>query len=118
MNEDYHDRWIDCDGDGITIRWYYFPFGSKRIPYDAVRAIRRVQTTVARGKGRLWGTANPRYWASLDPGRPRKRVGFILDIGKSIKPFLTPDDPSRFAEALAGRTHLSIDDQAAPGPLI
>ncbi len=118
MAEDYHDRWIDCDADGLTIRWYYFPFGTKRIRYADIRAVRRVQTTVIRGKGRLWGTANPRYWASLDPGRPRKQVGFILDLGGSIKPFVTPDDPAAFAEALASRTDLRIDNEGTPGPLI
>ena len=29
----YRDRWIECTPDEIRIRGYYFPWGTKRIPY-------------------------------------------------------------------------------------
>jgi hypothetical protein len=106
----YRDRWIECLDDRIQIRGYYFPWGTKRIPYSAIRSIRRVEMGASSGKGRIWGTANPRYWANLDPRRPRKSVGLILDLGRFVRPFITPDDPDA-VEAI-------IREHANPGTSI
>ena len=100
----YRDRWITCDDEGLRIRGYYFPWGTKRIAYSAIRSAARVDLGLFTGRGRIWGTANPRYWASLDPGRPRKSVGFVLGVGSLVRPFLTPDDPAAFEAEL--RRHL------------
>jgi hypothetical protein len=98
---DYKDRWITVDGTGISVRGYYFPVGSKRIPFEAIRSVSRVNMGALTGKARIWGTANLSYWASLDPGRPRKQIAFLVDNGKPVKPFLTPDDPQAFEAALS-----------------
>lgn len=111
----YRDRWIECTEDAIRVRFYYFPFGTKTIPYSRIRAVRRVTAGLLRGRGRIWGTGNPGYWASLDPGRPRKEIALILDLGRRIKPFLTPDDPDALvAEILAHAPIDHIDDGRAP----
>jgi hypothetical protein len=110
MSNDYSDRWITCTGDGVEIRGYYFPWGTKRVPYGSVRAVRRVQMTALRGKGRIWGTANPRYWASLDPQRPSKKVGLILEIGHFVRPFITPDDPDAVEAIIRERSGLGGPD--------
>jgi hypothetical protein len=115
----YQDRWITCDDDRIRIRGYYFPWGTKRIPYSRIRAVRRVELGAARGRARVWGTANPRYWASLDPRRPRKQTALILDIGARVKPFITPDDPDAFIQNLSAHTAMrDLPDQGRRGPLI
>ena len=31
MSSRYRDRWIECSDDGIEIRGYYFPWGTKHI---------------------------------------------------------------------------------------
>jgi len=103
----YHDRWIECTADAIRIRGYYFPWGTKRIPYSSIRSIRRVTMTALRGQGRIWGTANPRYWASLDPSRPAKSIALILDIGSLVRPFITPDDPGKVEAAI--RAHSTAE---------
>ena len=54
----------------------------------------------------IWGTADPRYWASLDPKRPVKQVGLILDLGKFVHPFITPDDPDAVESAI--RAHADL----------
>src|ERR1035441_8540926 len=92
MADLYQDRWIICSEDEIRVRWYYL-WGAKRITYRSIRRLKRVQLTLIRGKARIWGTANPRYWASLDPTRSTKQTAFILDLGRFVHPFLTPDDP-------------------------
>lgn len=114
----YHDQWIDCTDDAVVIRGYYFPWGTKRIPYPALRGIRRVSVTAMRGQFRIWGTANPGYWASFDPRRPSKKFGFVLDVGKGTRPFVTPDDPDRFEAAVRGHTHLQPVSEDQTGPII
>jgi hypothetical protein len=104
MSTEYSDRWITCGADGIAIRGYYFPWGTKHIPYDRIRSVKRVNMGAITGRGRIWGTANLRYWASLDPGRSRKRVGLILDVGAAVKPYLTPDDPQAALDAIHHHT--------------
>jgi hypothetical protein len=68
------------------------PVGSKDIPYSSIHGVERVDIGAFTGRARTWGTTNPRYWANFDPTRPKKKVGLILDIGKSVRPFITPDD--------------------------
>jgi hypothetical protein len=106
----YRDRWIACGAGDLRIRGYYFPWGTKRIAYSAIRSVTRVGMGLFTGRGRIWGTANPRYWASLDPARPRKSVGFVIDVGAKVRPFVTPDDPAAFEAEL--RAHL------APGTIV
>jgi hypothetical protein len=92
----YRDRWIECTTREIRIRWYYL-WGAKTIPYSRIRSVRRLRLDLLRGKWRIWGTGNLRYWASLDPSRPRKRVGFIIDSGRYMHALVTPDDAEAFA---------------------
>jgi hypothetical protein len=71
----------------------YFRWGTKRIPYNAIRSVRRVDIDALSGRVRIWGTANPLYWAHVDPDRPKKQVGLVLDLHRFVHPFITPDDP-------------------------
>ncbi len=115
----YADRWIRCTDTGIAVRGYYLPWGTKHIPYSTVRGTERVDLSAARGRARIWGTANPGYWASFDPGRPRKRQAVVLDVGGRVRPFLTPDDPDAFEALVRRRAGLgATDDGTTRGPLI
>ena len=102
------------------VRGYYVPWGTKHIPYGAIRGMERVDLSAARGRARIWGTANPAYWASLDPGRPRKRRALVLDLGRRVRPFLTPDDPDAFEAVVRERSGLgpAPDGDVPRGPLI
>jgi hypothetical protein len=101
MNALYKDHWIECTADALLIRGYYFPWGTKRVPYGSIREVRRVPIGTFTGRGRLWGSTTLRYWASLDPGRPRKKTALILDTGHAILPFITPDDPAAVVAAIS-----------------
>ena len=103
---DYVDLRVRCTGDGIELVGYYFPWGSKHIRYEDVHGIRRVDLGAARGRTRIWGTANPGYWANFDPGRPRKSTGFVVDLGRRVKPLVTPDDPDDFEAVVRARSGL------------
>jgi len=113
----YRDKWITCTDDGIRIRWYYL-WGDKRVPYPAIRSARRVPLGPLHGKARIWGTANPRYWASLDPGRPGKESALILDIGRAVCPFITPDDTQAVETLIKERSGLADIPHADAGPFM
>ena len=110
---------IECTSDAIKVRGYYFPWGTKRIPYGSIRSFRRVDIGAFTGKGRIWGTANPRYWAGLDPQRPKKKVGFVLDLGRFVHPFITPDRPDDVEAVIRDHTKLApITDDSRRGPIL
>ncbi|MGZ4181673.1 MAG: hypothetical protein ACXVUL_13450 [Solirubrobacteraceae bacterium] len=117
MSAEYRDRWIECTPDHLVIRGYYFPWGTKRIPYDRIRAVHHVELGLTRGRARLWGTANPRYWASLDPRRPSKRRGLVLDLGRAVRPLITPDDPDAVEACIRAHAGATIAT-TAPAPVI
>jgi hypothetical protein len=108
VSQDYDDGIIACDTDGLVIRGYYFPWGSKHIRYGEIKGLDRVTMSTLKGQWRIWGTGNFHYWANLDTKRSKKKVAFIVDSGKSVKPFITPDDPDA-VEAI-------IRDRAGLGP--
>jgi hypothetical protein len=99
----YEDRWITCEPDRIIIRGYYFPVGSKVIPYRDIRTVTPYPLTLLSGSWRIWGATDPRLWFHLDPRRPRKRTALILDLGKWVKPVITPDDPEQVAAIIEQR---------------
>lgn len=108
----YADGRLEASPAGLRIRHYYLPWGDKRVPWGAIRGVRRVDVGALRGRWRIWGTSNPRYWANLDPGRPRKRKGYLLDLGRAVQPFVTPDDPAAFEAALRAHGAAPIEDAA------
>jgi hypothetical protein len=101
----YKDGRIECTDGAILVRGYYFPWGTKRIPYSAIRTLDRFAMSALRGKGRIWGSFDLTHWANLDPRRPAKSVGFFVDLGRRITPFLTPDDPDGFEQAVRPHLH-------------
>jgi len=110
----YQDGSIGVTDDALTIKGYYFPGTLKRVPLTAIRTVRRTDMAALRGRARIWGSANPGYWANFDPRRPRKKVAFVVDAGKAVKPFVTPDDPAAFESALRERGVEVIDSGTAP----
>jgi hypothetical protein len=113
---DYNDGKIECAATSLRIHGYYFPYGTKDIPYSAIKGLRRFQMSGLRGKMRIWGTGNFKYWANLDVKRPTKAVGFIVETGKSVQPFISPDEPDAFETVLRERAGLgpNTGDTTAP----
>ncbi len=105
--DQYRDRRIECTDRGISVRGYYFPWGTKRIHYASIRALDRFAMTVTGGRAGSGDRETSSHWANFDPGRPRKSVGFFVDVGARIVPFLTPDDPDAFERIVRARTGLA-----------
>lgn len=114
----YRDQWIECTDVGIRVRGYYFPWGTKTIRYGQIRSVRRVWLEPLRGRARIWGTGNPRYWASLDPGRPRKDTALVVDLGRAIRPFLTPDAPDTVESIIREHAGLGSGGAIGRGPIM
>jgi hypothetical protein len=110
---DYNDKRVQCTDSAINVRGYFFPWGTKRIPYCSVRDVTRVEMGPVRGRARIWGTANPGLWANFDSGRPKKKFALILDLDKRVKPFITPDDLDAVETVIRERAHLG----PAAGPV-
>ena len=85
----------------MLIRGYYFPWGTKRVRYQDIHEVRLVPVKRFYGRGRIWGSTTLRYWANFDPGRPRKKEALILDTGRPLLPFITPDDPAAVATVIS-----------------
>lgn len=78
----------------------------------------RARRDATRGKGRIWGTANPRYWASLDPKRASRDVALVLDLGRRVQPFITPDDPDAVVAAIGRHATGAQTRPSGIGPVI
>jgi hypothetical protein len=100
----YDDGGLLLDEDGITIRRYYFPWaGSKRIAYGQLSHVEARPMGALSGQGRIWGTTDPRHWLPLDLERRHKQTLLVLDIGRRVRPAVSPDDPDRVLELLHER---------------
>ncbi len=102
--KDYRDHTLVLAREHLTIKGYFFPwFGHKHVPLDTIRSVTRVPLSGWGGRWRLWGSTTLTYWANIDVRRFQKETGFILDVGPSLKPFITPDDPGEFERVLRTR---------------
>lgn len=88
----YSDCTVECDDEAITIRNYYFPGVSKRIPYSRIREVTSRSMSLWSGRLRLWGTGDFRHWYPLDTTRAAKHTAIIIDKGDAIRAVVTPDD--------------------------
>lgn len=105
----YRDRYIQCTDANLIIYNYYFPAGNKTIPLINIRNLERVPLQwYFGGRGRIWGTASPGVWAHLDPMRPKKTEGLLLDIGQSTRPLITPNNVPLLIKVLVHHTGLTV----------
>jgi hypothetical protein len=90
----YDDGRIACNEEGLVIRGYY-PWGAKRIPYASIKGVHQLPLTGGSTvrRWRIWGSGDFVHWWNYDPGRTRKTMALVLDVGRVIRPIITPDDP-------------------------
>lgn len=99
-NPIYEEPTLRIDSGSITIKRYYFPlFSSKTIQFAAIESI-AVRPTTFWTQWRIWGSSNLTNWLPLDTARPKKHQLIELNIGKRIRPTITPDNPDRVASLL------------------
>jgi hypothetical protein len=97
----YDDGRVACTDQDLVIRGYYFPAGAKHIPYGRIRTVRRTSLTdLGRWRTKVWGSGDLAHWFNLDPHRFRKDTAFVVELGRPVRPVVTPDDPDRVAAEL------------------
>lgn len=100
----YRDPRIEVDERGILLKWYYFPFGTKRLSWEQIAQVqeRELKTSLLNGRFRIWGTGDFIHWMPLDIKRPMKQRKFIFTLKDALtRPTITPDDPQAFKAALS-----------------
>jgi hypothetical protein len=102
----YDDGRISCDGTGIRIGWYY-PWGAKRVPYASIRAVERLPLTGVSKvrRWRIWGSGDFVHWWNIDRSRTHKELALVLDVGRRVRPTITPDDPEAVERILGDRVN-------------
>ncbi len=100
----YDDGGIACDGQQLMIRWYYL-WGAKRIPYASIKGVTELPLTGLNAvrRWRIWGSGDFIHWWNLDTKRPDKRLALVIDVGRHIRPTITPNDPETVEAILKGR---------------
>jgi hypothetical protein len=100
----YDDGRIRLDDESVVIRRYY-PWGEKRIPYGNLKGVTDLPLSGVNAvrRWRIWGTGDFVHWWNLDPQRPRKRRALVLDVGRRVRPTITPDQPDRVESILRSR---------------
>lgn len=94
----YADKLVRITDESILFRWYYFPFGSKRVLFTAVDHIEARTPSIWTGKYRLWGSGDFVTWFPLDNKRSyrdtifimflkhkRTRIGFTVEHSKIVR---------------------------------
>src|SRR5579859_1473314 len=104
---DYDDGEIACNEEGIVIKRYY-PWGAKRIRYASLLGVGTLPLTGVNKlrRWRLWGSGDFVHWWNFDPHRPRKQVALVLDVGRRVRPTITPDDPGAVERILKEHLHV------------
>jgi hypothetical protein len=104
-NPSYEDDQVSCTDNGLAIKHYYFPAGTKRIPYSSIRDVTRMELTGLNAvrRWRIWGSGDFVHWWNLDMKRPGKKAALVLDVGRRICPTITPDDPDTVEQILSSK---------------
>ena len=105
----YSDRLVEITKGSILFRNYYFPFGSKRVPFSDVDNIVAKETTWRNGKWRIHGTVDFLTWFPRDWKRPsRDRIFFVSFPNKRRRIGFTVEDSETVAKILADEGLLQI----------
>jgi hypothetical protein len=105
----YEDKTLVCDDQALTIKNYYFPWGSRRVGYSSIKGLKDQDMSALTGGWRIWGMGLTPQWYHLDIGRPQKKRQMVLDLGEFIKVVITPDEHDTVLGILERKTGLNPD---------
>ena len=97
----YADSLVEVTEDAILFKDYYFPTGSKRVPFSDIEAVTAAAPSWWNGKYRIQGTSDLRTWFPKDWHRPsrseiffakmrgsRRRIGFTVETPAPVEAIL------------------------------
>jgi len=97
----YSDSLIEVSESGIRFRNYYFPIGSKSVPFTDMIRIENKPTTLLNGKWRLWGTGDFMTWFPKDWKRPQRSCIFSLRLAsQKIRIGFTVENAEHFIDIM------------------
>ena len=106
----HEDKHVIITNNEIIIKCYYFPFaGEKKISFKQIKKIELINIGSLTGKLKVWGMNYKLLWFHFDAGRLFKNHGIVIDIGKYIKPAITPEDINKVFHILQGKIFLKIE---------
>lgn len=102
MSALYEDGLLRCDEDGLTLRYYMFPFGwPKFLKWREIKSFEERPARFWNARLRIWGMNLPAVWFPADLRRPVKRKWILLDTGKFMKIGITPENHEAVCAILA-----------------
>ena len=98
----YSDALVDINEQSIRLKNYYFPFGSRRVPFSEIIAVVVKEPTLLNGKWRRWGSGNLCTWFPPDLRRPWRDSIFIIQLASGWRRIgFTVEDSGRVRQILS-----------------
>ena len=103
----YEDRSLLIDDDGITITSYFWPGHQRHIPFSSIVAVEEIPIGNFSGRYRLVGFEfrSLRDFFPWDSHRSATSPALALDIGRRIRPVISPEDHEQVVKLISERTN-------------
>ena len=100
----YSDSLMEVSESGVRFRNYYFPMGSKSVPFADIISIESKPTTLLNGKWRLWGTGDFMTWFPRDWKRHQRSSIFFLRLAsQKIRIDFTVENAEQFIRVIESK---------------
>ena len=76
----YTDSLVEITNEAICFKDYYFPFGSKRVPFSDIETVTAATPNWTNGKYRIQGTSDLRTWFPKDWHQPSRSGIFFATL--------------------------------------
>lgn len=103
----YEDRTLLIDDDGITITSYFWPGHRRHIPFSSIVAFEEIAIGTFSGRHRLIGfeLRRLRDFFPWDTRRSATSRALALDLGRRVRPVISPEDHELVSTLLSERTN-------------
>lgn len=112
MVDNYTDRRIETDADGLRIKQYYIPVGDKRFRWEAIRSVGRVKLGTLRGSLRFWAPPTRATGRTSISHARASRTGSCSTWAEAYAPSSPPTTPPHSRRHCA-HTDAPIDDRGS-----
>ncbi len=108
----YSDKLVEITEDSILFRWYYFPFGRRRVALSKIDRIVVMEPSLLGGKWRIHGTSDFKTWFPCDWKRPTRDKIFVATLrNKWMRIGFTVEDSEKVQKILEEKKLLAKDER-------
>lgn len=98
------DSLVKITDEGICFNAYYFPFGSKFVPFSGIDAVTTARPSLLNSRWRFHGSGDFRIWFPRDWHRPSRSVIFFAHLrGSSRQIGFTVENAEAVEQILRGK---------------